>query len=152
MQSAQDGSVLLTFNAGSSSIKLGMCAFSRGAPLPIGGDMVDLRHQPLLLHMVVDVTATEVPLQATVSVDMRAAGIDRPDLMIVDVHLPSSSGTGAVSEICATGFVPLVFVTGDMAEVNGQCPARWRSRSHSRKPISRARWQKRWRRREHRMR
>ena len=51
-----------------------------------------------------------------------AARIDRPDLMIVDVHLRSSSGIGAVAEICATRFVPHVFVTGDMAEVIGQCP------------------------------
>ena len=50
-----------------------------------------------------------------------AARKARPDLMIVDVHLRSSSGIGAVAEICATGFVPHVFVTGDMAEANRQC-------------------------------
>ena len=46
----------------------------------------------------------------------------RPDLMIVDVHLRSSSGIGAVAEICATGFVPHVFVTGDIGDANVQCP------------------------------
>ena len=73
MQSARDGSVLLTFNAGSSSIKLGLFALARGIPRRIGGGMVDLRHVPLVLHMVEDGTATEVPLKAAVTVDMRAA-------------------------------------------------------------------------------
>ena len=50
MQSAQDGCVLLTFNAGSSSIKLGLFALARGAPRRIGGGMVDLRHVPLVLE------------------------------------------------------------------------------------------------------
>ena len=35
--------------------------------------------------------------------------------MIVDVHLRSGSGTAAVAEICEAGFVPHVFVTGDIA-------------------------------------
>ena len=51
-----------------------------------------------------------------------AARSDRPDLMIVDVHLRAGSGIQAVAEICETGFVPHVFVTGDIAEVNRQCP------------------------------
>ena len=51
-----------------------------------------------------------------------AARKAKPDLMIADVHLLSGSGIAAVAEICAAGFVPHVFVTGDIAEVNAQRP------------------------------
>lgn len=41
-----------------------------------------------------------------------AARSFRPDLMIVDEHLPEGSGTSTVSRILAEGYVPHVFVSG----------------------------------------
>jgi CheY-like chemotaxis protein len=38
----------------------------------------------------------------------------RPDLMIVDVGLSEANGVAAVREIIRSGFVPHVFVTGDV--------------------------------------
>ena len=38
----------------------------------------------------------------------------RPDLMIVDVHLRDGSGISAVENILRSGFIPHVFVSGDM--------------------------------------
>jgi two-component system, response regulator PdtaR len=43
-----------------------------------------------------------------------AASRCRPDLMIVDVGLGQASGIAAVKEILRGGFVPHVFVTGDV--------------------------------------
>jgi two-component system, response regulator PdtaR len=43
-----------------------------------------------------------------------AASRCRPDLMIVDVGLGEASGIAAVKEILRSGFVPHVFVTGDV--------------------------------------
>jgi CheY-like chemotaxis protein len=43
-----------------------------------------------------------------------AASHWRPDLMIVDVGLGEASGIAAVKEILSSGFVPHVFVTGDI--------------------------------------
>jgi CheY-like chemotaxis protein len=37
----------------------------------------------------------------------------RPELMIVDVRLRDGNGVAAVEEICRTGPVPHVFITGD---------------------------------------
>ena len=45
---------------------------------------------------------------------MAAAERCRPDLMIVDVGLSEASGVAAVREILRGGFVPHVFVTGDV--------------------------------------
>ncbi len=45
---------------------------------------------------------------------MAAAERCRPDLMIVDVGLSEASAVAAVREILRGGFVPHVFVTGDV--------------------------------------
>jgi two-component system, response regulator PdtaR len=41
----------------------------------------------------------------------------RPDLIIVDVQLREGNGVSAVDEILSTGFVPHLFVSGDIKEV-----------------------------------
>lgn len=41
----------------------------------------------------------------------------KPDLMIVDAQLREGSGMAAVDDITRTGFVPHVFVSGDIAGV-----------------------------------
>jgi acetate kinase len=61
---AAGGGVLVTFNPGSSTIKIGLFAIDRGAARRIGKGMIDLRQQPLVLHIVEGPTAADIPLAA----------------------------------------------------------------------------------------
>ncbi|OCC22484.1 acetate kinase [Croceicoccus estronivorus] len=58
--------LVLTFNAGSSTIKYGLFDCASGSPVHIGGGIVDLRREPLMLHMregaVIDDIALNAPL------------------------------------------------------------------------------------------
>jgi acetate kinase len=65
------GDMLLTFNPGSSTIKLGLFAIEAGAPRRLGKCMIDLRHQPLTLHIVEGSTTADIPLTAAVTDDLR---------------------------------------------------------------------------------
>ena len=53
-------------------------------------------------------------VESNVANAVAAASHWRPDLMIVDVGLGEASGVAAVKEILRGGFVPHVFVTGDL--------------------------------------
>ncbi len=79
----------------------------------------DLMIGPLLAEILEDfghvVCAVEVDAAGAVA----AAARLHPDLMIVDVGLGSGSGIAAVREILRGGFVPHVFVTGDL--LRGLC-------------------------------
>ncbi len=46
-----------------------------------------------------------------------AAALRRPDLITADVHLNSGSGLDAVSTICATPSIPVVFITASAARL-----------------------------------
>jgi CheY-like chemotaxis protein len=46
----------------------------------------------------------------------------KPDLMLVDARLDGGSGISAVDRICIAGFVPHVFVTGDVNSVKANRP------------------------------
>ena len=61
-------------------------------------------------HRVCGVEATE---RGAVMAALRC----RPDLIIVDVQLREGNGVSAVDEILSTGFVPHLFVSGDIKEV-----------------------------------
>lgn len=63
--------MLLTFNPGSSTIKLGLFAIEADAPRRLGKCVIDLRHQPLTLHIVEGSTTVDIPLTATVTGDLR---------------------------------------------------------------------------------
>jgi DNA-binding NtrC family response regulator len=65
-----------------------------------------------------DVCATE----ATKAGAKAAAVRCRPDLMIVDARLGDDSGISAVKEILRTGFVPHVFISGDISTVRTLAP------------------------------
>ena len=86
------------------------------APKPLRVLVVedDLMIGPLLAEMLEDlghiVCAVEVSAAAAVAAALRY----HPDLMIVDVGLGEASGIAAVEEILREGFVPHVFVTGDL--------------------------------------
>ena len=51
-----------------------------------------------------------------------AATADRPDLMICDMTLETGTGPGAVATICRDGFVPHLFVSGNVSSVLAVVP------------------------------
>ncbi|SHK21910.1 acetate kinase [Roseomonas rosea] len=62
--------ILLTFDPGSSTIKLGLFAVGAEAPRRLGKGVIDLRHEPLTLHIVEGPTTADFPLTATVTDDL----------------------------------------------------------------------------------
>ncbi|QKC85215.1 acetate/propionate family kinase [Mesorhizobium sp. NZP2077] len=62
--------VLLTFNPGSSTIKLGLFAIRADVPDRLGKGVIDLRHQPLALQITEGRTVANIPLKAAVSDDL----------------------------------------------------------------------------------
>jgi CheY-like chemotaxis protein len=74
----------------------------------IGALYIDLLED--MGHAVCAMVATEVEAVA-------AAAIYKPDLMIVDAALGEGTGVSAVEEILRTGFVPHIFVSGNIASV-----------------------------------
>jgi DNA-binding NtrC family response regulator len=61
-------------------------------------------------------------IEATEAGAVAAAVRCRPDLMIVDARLGDGSGFTAVEEILRTGFVPHVFISGDISTVRARKP------------------------------
>lgn len=64
------GRILLTFDPGSSTIKLGLFAIDADAPRRLGKGVIDLRHRPLTLHTVEGPTTADIPLAAPVTDDL----------------------------------------------------------------------------------
>jgi CheY-like chemotaxis protein len=61
-------------------------------------------------------------IEATEAGAVAAAVRSRPDLMIVDARLGDGSGVAAVAEILRTGFVPHVFISGDISTIRALEP------------------------------
>ena len=66
------GHTLLTFNPGSSSIKLGLFDVLAERPRRIGGGAIDLRHAPLTLQVIQGERRADIPLKAAVTDDLHA--------------------------------------------------------------------------------
>jgi CheY-like chemotaxis protein len=62
------------------------------------------------------------PIEATEAGAIAAAFRCRPDLMIVDARLGDGSGFTAMEEILRTGFVPHVFISGDILTLRALKP------------------------------
>ncbi|HLP66313.1 MAG TPA: acetate/propionate family kinase [Rhizobium sp.] len=58
------GKLLLTFNAGSSTVKIGLFLRADGKARRIGKGMIDFRHKPLTFHLVEGPETFDVPLEA----------------------------------------------------------------------------------------
>lgn len=56
--------LLLTFNAGSSTVKIGLFRREDGRARRIGKGMIDFRHKPLTFHLVAGPEVFDVPLEA----------------------------------------------------------------------------------------
>jgi DNA-binding NtrC family response regulator len=65
-----------------------------------------------------DVCAIEATEAGAVAAALRC----RPDLMIVDARLGDGSGISAMEEILRIGFVPHVFISGDILSVRALKP------------------------------
>ena len=74
----------------------------------------DLMIGPLLAEVLEDLGHVVVAVVVDADAAVAAARDCRPDLMIVDIKLGERSGVAAVKEILSDGFVPHVFVTGDL--------------------------------------
>jgi acetate kinase len=88
------GSVLLTFNPGSSTIKLGLFVIKRGAPHRLGTGSIDLRHVPLSLHIVEGSAITDIPMKAAVTDDLHE---------VIDETLGWLASHFSLSELAAVG-------------------------------------------------
>lgn len=62
--------LVLTFNAGSSSIKIGLFCVEAGQASKVGQGVIDLRRQPLQLRLSQDGPSTDITLKAKVSEDL----------------------------------------------------------------------------------
>jgi DNA-binding response OmpR family regulator len=74
----------------------------------------DLMIGPLLAEMLEELGHVVCALEVDAATAVEAARRCLPDLMIVDVGLGEESGIAVVREILKQGFVPHVFVTGDI--------------------------------------
>jgi acetate kinase len=62
--------MLLTFNPGSSTIKIGLFSVVAGEAVRVGQGMIDFRLQPLRLHLTNSGKTLEIPLKAALSEDL----------------------------------------------------------------------------------
>ena len=62
--------LLLTFNPGSSTVKIGLFNVVEGVAVRVGQGMIDFRHQPLRLHLTNGGKTADIPLQAAVTEDL----------------------------------------------------------------------------------
>ncbi|WP_144157419.1 acetate/propionate family kinase [Paraburkholderia sp. BCC1885] len=62
--------LLLTFNAGSSTVKIGLFRVTSGTAVRIGQGMIDFRQQPLRLHLVSGGETKEIALVSGVTEDL----------------------------------------------------------------------------------
>jgi two-component system, response regulator PdtaR len=69
---------------------------------------------PVLAEMLEDLGHVVCGVEVNAENAVAAAARYRPELMIVDIGLGQRSGVAAVNEILELGFVPHVFVTGDV--------------------------------------
>ena len=76
----------------------------------------------LLVETLVEMGHRVCGVEATENGAVVAALRCRPDLIIVDGQLGVGNGVSAVDEILSTGFVPHLFVSGDIKKILAQRP------------------------------
>jgi DNA-binding NtrC family response regulator len=80
--------------------------------------MIVMALSDVLAEMGYDVCATEVTEAGAVAAAVRC----KPDVMIVDAILEDGSGIVAVEQILCSGFIPHVFISGDISRVQACRP------------------------------
>ena len=71
----------------------------------------------LLAEVIAELGHRVCAIEATETGAVAAAARHKPDLMIVDARLGQGSGLAAVATILATGPIPHIFVSGDIAGI-----------------------------------
>jgi acetate kinase len=89
-----NGEILLTFNPGSSTIKLGLFAIEANKPRRIGGGVIDLRHSPLTLHVVEGIAVTDIPLKAAVTENLHEVIDETLDWLKSHFSVSTLAGVG----------------------------------------------------------
>jgi CheY-like chemotaxis protein len=77
----------------------------------------------LLVETLVEMGHGVCGVEATESGAVAAALQCQPDLMIVDAQLMEGNGISTVDRILRTGFVPHLFISGDIKKVLAQKPS-----------------------------
>ena len=80
--------------------------------------MIGMLLAEMLKAMGHDVCAIETTEAAAVT----AAAQYRPDLMVVDARIDDGSGVSAVDRILRTGFVPHLFISGNISNIRALRP------------------------------
>lgn len=76
----------------------------------------------LLADMLQDMDYDVCSVEATESGAIAAAASCKPDLIIIDAQLGQGSGIAAIDAILSAGFVPHLFISGNVAKVSAQRP------------------------------
>jgi CheY-like chemotaxis protein len=76
----------------------------------------------LVGEMLEEMGHTICAIETSEATAVRAAAKHRPDLMIVDARLGEGSGIDAVATILKSGFIPHLFVSGNIAKVRALRP------------------------------
>jgi DNA-binding response OmpR family regulator len=71
----------------------------------------------LLGELLQDMGHEVCPIETTQAAAVAAAAKCRPDLMVVDVGLGEGSGLEAMDEILPAGFIPHIFMSGNIQRV-----------------------------------
>jgi two-component system, response regulator PdtaR len=112
---AQDVATSVAATSAAASVKVG--GAGRGDAMKSLSILIvedDPMIGPLLAEMLEDLGHFICGVEVNAIDAVAAAARYHPDLMIVDVGLGEKSGVAAVKEILSRGFVPHVFVTGDI--------------------------------------
>lgn len=82
----------------------------------------DLMIGPLFAEMLEELGHIVCAIETNAAMAVASAARLKPDLMIVDIRLGDEDGEAAVHEILRAGFVPHVFVTGDIIHGDARDP------------------------------
>ncbi|HWJ72538.1 MAG TPA: acetate/propionate family kinase [Kaistia sp.] len=85
---------LLTFNAGSSTIKLGLFAMEDATPRRFGKGMVDLRREPLMLHVTEGAETADITLGAKVAEELDEVVAETLDVLATHFAHEAIAGAG----------------------------------------------------------
>ncbi|MBZ9937767.1 acetate/propionate family kinase [Mesorhizobium sp. BR1-1-16] len=85
---------LLTFNAGSSTVKLGLFAMEEATPRRFGNGMVDLRREPLMLHVTEGAETADIPLDAKVAEELDEVVAETLDVLATHFAHEAIAGAG----------------------------------------------------------
>ncbi|MGQ4274520.1 acetate/propionate family kinase [Terrihabitans sp. B22-R8] len=88
------GDLLMTFNAGSSTLKLGLFEVREGQASRIGKGMIDLRSSPLVLHLTEGPRVEDLTLKAAITEDLHEMLDETFALLAEHFHMAGVAAIG----------------------------------------------------------